>query len=193
MVTDIVILALLGLGPKHGYEIKKDFETILRRKSNMNTNLLYPALHRLEKQGAVEMHVREQKGRPARHLYRITPKGGELFHELIGSFGPADAAKEDEFLVRLAFFDFLDDAARLRILDARVREQSARLERRRTIHTKYAGLYESAWVRRVTEFGLKQLEEELAWLEGLRKPAREEKWVGLPALERLGKGKSSRE
>lgn len=171
MITEIVILALLKLGPKHGYEIKKHIESVLRRKTGMNTNLLYPCLHKLEAQKAVAKQVREQKGRPTKHLYRITRKGEGLFQQLIEHFGEAEAAKDDEFLVRLAFFDFLDYNARLRILEARKRELALGLQHRQSIHSEYANVYDSPWVRQIAGFGEKQLAQEIVWLEELEKLA----------------------
>ena len=174
MVTEIVILALLKLGPTHGYEIKKHIESILRRRTRMNTNLLYPALHRLEKQAAIRRQVREQRGRPAKHLYSLTPRGEALFQELIEHFDDVEATKEDEFLARVAFFDFLDEASRLRVLDARRRELRRREEHHGSLHTAYRGFYDSPWVQRIADFSEKQAREEMAWLQELETQARSE-------------------
>ena len=109
-VTEILILALLKAHPQHGYEIRKHTALILRQPK-LNTNLLYPALHRLELSKAIEKKVLEQKGRPAKHVYSITPLGAERFAQLLRQFGEVDAEDEDEFLVRVAFFQFLDESS----------------------------------------------------------------------------------
>jgi PadR family transcriptional regulator, regulatory protein PadR len=72
---DLLILQTLQWGPQHGYSIG----TAIRASSNevlqVETGSLYPALHRLEKQGFVkatwEMSVNNQRTR----VYRLTPAG----------------------------------------------------------------------------------------------------------------------
>ena len=178
MVTEIVILALLRLGPKHGYEISNDIKAIFRRRTPLNTNLLYPALHRLEAQKAVEKEVREQQGKPTKHLYRITPAGIALFQELIGQFGEVEAAKDDEFLVRLAFFDFIDEPTRLRILDMRKRDLTQGLKQHEKLRSAYAHLYASSWVRQISDFSEKHIAAEIEWVEALEKAARDDVVTG---------------
>ncbi len=72
---DLLILQTLQWGPQHGYSIS----TAIRAGSNdvlqVETGSLYPALHRLEKQGFVtaswETSVNNQRTR----VYRLTPAG----------------------------------------------------------------------------------------------------------------------
>ena len=78
MYSEIVILALLGQRPRHGYEIKKDAEQILGGTASINNKVLYPTLKHFEEMGAVVRQVVEQEGRPNKHLYRLTERGSEL-------------------------------------------------------------------------------------------------------------------
>lgn len=174
MVPEIVILALLNAGPKHGYDIKKHVEHILQRRTKLNTNLLYPALHRLERMQAVERTKQEQQGRPNKYVYRITSRGSELFQEIIQEFDEATAAKEDEFLVRLAFFDLMDGYTRVRILDQRKRELERQLANRRSIRTEYAEEYNSPWIERIMSFGERRIADEIEWMKELERLADEE-------------------
>ena len=149
MVTDIVILALLSNKPKHGYEIKKDVGRILERETKLNNNLLYPALRRLEKTGAVVSEIMEQKDMPNKRVYNITQSGKELFKALLNSFSETDMVKEEEFLVRLAFFDDLDVPGRSRLLEMRLSELRKRLEH----HTDgaFEFKYLSPWIEESNE------------------------------------------
>ncbi len=171
MVAEIMILALLRSGPKHGYDIKKRIERILQRKGRMNTNLLYPALHRLEEMGAIERQVREQDGRPTKHVYRVTPVGEGHLRELIEQFGETEAAKEDEFLVRLACFDLVEERIRFRILDQRKVALAQRLSRGNSIRALLAEEFDSPWIERIVSFGEHRFREELAWIQELEKLA----------------------
>ena len=167
MVIDIVILALLKRGPSHGYYIKKDIENILQKRSRLNTNLLYPALHRLEKAEAIEKKSEAQDGKPAKHIYRITPGGKEYLHRLIEEFTDTDAAKEDEFLTRLAFFDLIDGTTRTKILRKRKSALETKLKFKTDVGSDYTAYLESPWVKAIMEFRDRQIYQELEWIEKL--------------------------
>ncbi len=139
----------------------------MRRQTSMNNNILYPALHRLEEMGAVRSEIQEQEGKPSRHVYSLAPAGAEILRDLVGQFDEVEAAKDDEFQVRLAFFDLLEDPEKTRILALRRKVLEQRLEHRRTIHGDYAQDYDSPWVRRLMAFEEKRLVEEIAWVQEL--------------------------
>jgi transcriptional regulator len=69
-----LILEALQHQPSHGYRIA---QTIKERSSGVldfKEGTLYPALHKLEKDGMVESYESTENGRPRRH-YRITKTG----------------------------------------------------------------------------------------------------------------------
>ncbi len=165
-VTEILILALLKAHPQHGYEIRKHTALILRQPK-LITNLLYPALHRLELSKAIEKKVLEQKGRPAKHVYSITPLGAERFAQLLRQFGEVDAEDEDEFLVRVAFFQFLDESSRIQTLALRKAERQNALTHWKTLPADYAGKFVSPWIEEIGRFRERQLEQEIEWIEEL--------------------------
>lgn len=173
MVIDIMILALLRMGPRHGYDIKKRVEHILQRKAKLNTNLLYPALHRLEQSGAIERSEQEQGGKPTKFVYRLTPLGEHHLRNLIEEFGEAEAAKEEEFLVRMACFDLIEERSRLRILDQRRRAIEQKLARGERIRAYMAEENNSPWIERIVSFGERRNRAELRWIEELKGVASE--------------------
>ncbi len=172
MLTDIVVLALLKMGPKHGYDIRKKIDLVFTRDRKMNTNLLYPALHRLEKSGAVEREVRKQEGKPARHTYRITAKGLSLFRKLIVDFGDAEAVKDEEFIARVAFFDFLNGDERRVILKRRRAALQDRLAHGQTKREIVAEVFKSFWVERTLQWSELRIFNELSWIDELERDAR---------------------
>jgi len=103
----------------------------------------------------------------SRHVYSLAPAGAEILRDLVGQFDEAEAAKDDEFQVRLAFFDLLEDTEKARILGLRRRALEQRIEHRRTIHGDYAQDYDSPWVRRLMDYEQKRLAQELAWIQEL--------------------------
>ena len=71
MYSEILILAMLGQGPRHGYEIKKDIDRALGGVVVLNNKTLYLALKRFEEMGAVTRQVIPQEGKPNRHRQQI--------------------------------------------------------------------------------------------------------------------------
>jgi DNA-binding PadR family transcriptional regulator len=67
----VLILVSLAGGPKHGYALIKDIETIAG--ATLGPGTLYGALSRLERSGLVEALPAEDRRRP----YRITDAGAE--------------------------------------------------------------------------------------------------------------------
>lgn len=120
MYSEILILAMLGQGPRHGYEIRKDVERALGGTIALNTKTLYLALKRFEEMGAVTRQVVLQEGKPNRHLYELTERGKELLHASLREFPAAQAASEAEFFTRVAFFDLLEVTERREILATRL-------------------------------------------------------------------------
>ena len=53
MYSEILILAMLQQGPRHGYEIKKDIDRALGGMVSLNNKTLYLVLKRFEEMGAV--------------------------------------------------------------------------------------------------------------------------------------------
>jgi transcriptional regulator len=72
---DLLILKVLVLGPMHGYGISQRIEQISREALRVRQGSLYPALYRLERQGAVAAAWGvTDTGREAK-VYRLTPLG----------------------------------------------------------------------------------------------------------------------
>jgi DNA-binding PadR family transcriptional regulator len=120
MYSEILILAMLGQGPRHGYEIKKDIDRALGGMVVLNNKTLYLALKHFEEMGAVTRQVIAQEGKPNRHLYELTERGTELLHAYLRDFPASQASNDAEFFTRVAFFDVLEVPERAAILRARL-------------------------------------------------------------------------
>ena len=72
---DLIILQTLRWGPQHGYAISQAINANSYDAFKVETGSLYPALHRLEKQGwvAAAWGVTENKQRA--RIYRLTAAG----------------------------------------------------------------------------------------------------------------------
>src|SRR5438067_11866991 len=72
---DLIVLQTLRWGPRHGYGIAQMIRAGSGEVLQVDTGSLYPALHRLEQQGAIsaDWDVSENKQRV--RVYRLTAAG----------------------------------------------------------------------------------------------------------------------
>ena len=72
---DLMVLQTLRWGPRHGYGIAQMIRAVSRHALQVDAGSLYPAMHRLERQGAISATwgVSDKKQRV--RIYRLTAKG----------------------------------------------------------------------------------------------------------------------
>jgi len=164
-MNDLIILALLVDGPKHGYQIKREAGFVLGQ-GEMHNNLVYPLLRRFTEAGWVTKKARLGERGQTRHQYSLTAAGRkELIHRL-GAYGEAEAASPQGFLTRVGMFAVLDPEVRQRILEERERHLQQREQRLAGLEQNVElGVYGGEVVRHLTE----QIRAERAWIRRLRR------------------------
>jgi DNA-binding PadR family transcriptional regulator len=169
---NLAVLGLLRKRPRHGYELKARLVEL--GVARVSFGSLYPALRRLEKRGLIE--ALRQSGR--RKAYRLTSKGEEELGRILGS------AEEDEdrhFNMRLAFFQYLEPASRLRSLRRRRNHLVARL---RTAQSALDSAREEGPVDHYTvallQHNVATTQSDIAWLDELIAFARTEQKTEVP-------------
>ncbi len=104
--TARVILGMLKLGVRTGYDVKKAIDTSTRFFWSASYGQIYPELKRLQAAGLVK--GREvPRGRVPRTAYSLTPAGERALHEWLTDTGEAIFEIRDEGLLRLFFGDVL--------------------------------------------------------------------------------------
>ena len=164
MYAEIVILAMLRQRPQHGYEIKKGIEQVFGGTVALNNTILYPTLKRFEEMGAVVRQVVQQEGKPNRHLYHLTERGIALLHASLCDFPPEQAADEAEFLTRVAFFDYLEPAEQLEILQKRQAHLKTGLDYLHTLQQMADEACATVAQQRVLAFHTQQIRSEYQWI-----------------------------
>lgn len=76
--TSLLVLAVLREGELYGYEIAARIRERSGAFIDPGEGWLYPALHRLEAEGALEATWRESGIGPRRRYYRLTRKGSRM-------------------------------------------------------------------------------------------------------------------
>jgi DNA-binding PadR family transcriptional regulator len=190
-MLELAVLGLLRESPRHGYDLKQRCSEILGPLWGVSFGSLYPALKRLERNGAIEIVEatdgfapptplsstgsisgalaaarRNRRPRPPRRnrkAYRITDHGIETLHALL--VADDDSAADDRtFSLKLAFCRFLAPAERLTLLQARRAHLSARLSRAR--RPKQPGTTDR-YTLSLLEHRHRATEHELAWIDEL--------------------------
>jgi PadR family transcriptional regulator PadR len=75
--TPLLLLSVLADQRMYGYQIMRELENRSDGYFTMTAALLYPALHKMEKEGLVVGEWEETTGKRRRKYYRITPNGRE--------------------------------------------------------------------------------------------------------------------
>lgn len=72
---DMLVLKTLALEPMHGWGISQRIQQISRDVLQVNQGSLYPALHRLERQGWIASEWGTSENNRRAKFYRLTPAG----------------------------------------------------------------------------------------------------------------------
>src|SRR5215212_12063091 len=72
---DLLVLQTLLWGPHHGYGISQAIRVNSGDVLRVDTGSLYPALHRLERQGWVNSEWKVSENNQRVKVYRLTPAG----------------------------------------------------------------------------------------------------------------------
>jgi PadR family transcriptional regulator, regulatory protein PadR len=104
---DMLILRTLQWGPQHGYGIGNAIRANSGELLKVETGSMYPALHRLEKQGWVKSEWKVTEAGQRAKYYRLTPQGKEqlltehgrwtqLTQAIAGIMSPAPAGSGED-------------------------------------------------------------------------------------------------
>jgi DNA-binding PadR family transcriptional regulator len=188
-VIDLAILGVLMESDLHGYELKKRLREVLGPLSTVSFGSLYPALARLESQGAVNAvdagsgplttmpmtgsfageaaafraaRRKATRGPRNKKVYGITGEGRRQLAARIAD--PAD--DEKTFAVKLAFCRWCPPQDRLSLLQRRRDALAARLGERRTAAGATTERIDR-YVRSLLEHDTERTANDIAWLDRL--------------------------
>ncbi len=127
MDVKTLCLGLLSARPASGYDLKKEFEGLFKHFFPAGYGSIYPALADLAAAKLVECECIEQRGRPDRKLYRITPAGMHAFEQALRQSSPRHRLRS-EFLATLYFADLMEPERLQELLEQRVIEMRETVE-----------------------------------------------------------------
>ena len=72
---DMLVLQTLSWGAQHGYGISQSIRSASSEVLQVETGSLYPALHRLERNGLVKSAWKQSENKQRAKYYSLTPAG----------------------------------------------------------------------------------------------------------------------
>jgi DNA-binding PadR family transcriptional regulator len=165
-MLELAVLGLLKERSIHGYQLSRELGDSLGGLWRVSYGSLYPTLRRLERDGAIESEAGDERGARRKKVYRITPKGEQVFLELLQET-PQDTQTEDaRFRMRLAFFRYLPPETRIRLLERRRQALQRRLST--LAESQRAGRGDADdYARALIEHNRSVTESDITWLESL--------------------------
>jgi len=164
-MNDLIVLATLLDGPKHGYQLKREAGFIFGQ-GVMHNNLIYPLLRRFTSEGWVTKKTAPGQRGQTRQQYAITALGRRELVTRLGEFGEADASSFPAFITRVGMFEVLEEPARASIL--KQRESYLQVREQRLMAMRQGidlGTYGGEVVRYLSE----QIHSELVWIRRLHR------------------------
>src|SRR5579863_9411947 len=166
-MNDLIILATLLDGPKHGYQLKREAGFILGQGA-MHNNLVYPLLRRFTAEGWVSKKTVPGERGQTRLQYAITALGRRELVARLSEFGESDASSWPGFITRVGMFEFLEEPVRAGI----VKQRESYLQSR---EQKLIALRENmdlgVYADEVVGYLIEQIHSERAWIRRVRRHA----------------------
>lgn len=125
----MAILALLEEGPRHGYQLKTEFDARTGGAWPLNVGQVYTTLDRLERDGLV-IPVEGGNGVRNQRAFAITDAGHRALDSWLVSGTPGEVPR-DELLVKVLMVSARDTAAALEVISAQRAGLFARLQAHR--------------------------------------------------------------
>jgi PadR family transcriptional regulator AphA len=126
-IYSYVVLGMVSLGARSGYEIKQDVDRSIRFFWTISQAQIYPSLERLERDGLVS--GREQpSGRRRRRVFEITEAGRVALRAWLADTGPIPFELRDVGLLKLFFAGASPPTEAGELLEAVRRRSQERVE-----------------------------------------------------------------
>jgi DNA-binding PadR family transcriptional regulator len=164
-MNDLLLLANLLGGPKHGYALKKQVG-LISGQSEMHNNLVYPLLRRFVENGWVSKRKGPGERGQTREIYALTNKGKQELLRRLSHFTSKEVSAENGFHLRVGMFNVLNLEACGRILAARDGWLATREQRLARLS---GALDLGVWGGEVVRFLRDQIRSERKWISRLKR------------------------
>lgn len=151
-MIEMMLLGFLMDGEKTGYEIKKYMENSTHYFFNIGFSSIYPKFKKLEKAGQVRLSQEVKNGK-LNKVYALTDEGKKVFLEWL-EIPPKIERIRDEALLKVFFFDHLEEEKIKTQLEVYAGELKERVQTLQTIQERFAAYKIEPWKMNTLAFGI---------------------------------------
>jgi len=155
------LLALLAAGPRHGYQLRGEFEAATGGVWPLNVGQVYTTLERLERDGLVAGGEPDAEGRRS---FALTPAGRQAIDGFMRTPGGRDAPSRDGLTMKVLIAVAAPGVDALEVIGAERSSRMAALQERRR-GAREAGLNGALAPRLALDALVALTESELRWLD----------------------------
>jgi PadR family transcriptional regulator AphA len=137
--TEVTVLGLLAFGQRSGYDLLRLAERSVAYIWTPSRSQIYKVLPRLVAAGLASAREVEQRGRPDKALYTITPQGRQTLRAWLGEIEQEPPNPSAIFALKLFFCDFVAPEVALAQLNAYRAFLTRRLAGYEQMHKEPAG------------------------------------------------------
>lgn len=159
-----LILGLLAKNPMSGYDIHKHANEVLNTAIQTSYGTLYPMLHKLLAEGAVQVEEVDQDNRPMKKLYRITGRGRADLEAWLERPANGDKVRR-EFLLKVYLAKDIADHAVVELLARRRDDAQQLVEHLRRKRDSCQDL-QQIWM---LDYELSLCQAEIGWIKRMEK------------------------
>lgn len=159
MSVPFALLGLLEPAPRHGYELKREYDSLFTRAKPVKFGQVYATLARLQRDGLVDASSEEPGRGPDRKLYAITPEGVADLDEWLRDPEPAEPYIQSILFAKVVLALASDRDARAFL--NRQRAQHLKRMRELTRMKTDSDLADEL----VADFALAHLEADIKWMD----------------------------
>jgi DNA-binding PadR family transcriptional regulator len=179
-MNDLILLAALLDGPKHGWVLKKVGSWVTGH-AEMHSNLVYPTMKKFVNNDWVKQRSAAGKRGQTRRVYSLTARGRQELFRKLGEFQAKQAASASEFRLRVGLFGILNNDARARILGERGQWLMTREKHFVSLQKTLEETHPTVWGLEVVSFLLSEVRAERHWIARLDRAATVNPYKGLSA------------
>lgn len=155
------LLALLASGPRHGYQLRTEFEERTAGIWPLNIGQVYSTLERLERDGLVAGGEADAEGRRA---FALTATGREELARFLVEPGGEDAPARDGLMLKVLIAIDTEGIDPLQVIQAERSSRMGALQARRRAH-RDAGTNGDLATGLAFDALITRTESELRWLD----------------------------
>jgi DNA-binding PadR family transcriptional regulator len=164
LTTEGAVLGLIALGERSGYDLALLAEESVEHLWTPSRSQIYKTLPRLVARGLANRREVEQKSRPDKSLYRITPQGRKTLRRWLDEVEEEPASGRVVFPLKLFFCEFASPRTAQAQLAAYRSFLERRLERYEAIRDAPRRL-RSVYPQQVLQHGIGRARATLAWID----------------------------